>query len=160
LGSSLETHENVQKGWAVLKGIGEDFQQRQAARMRLPGWLRLLMPLMVMASVFALTIASIELLWQLHRYFHPMAAFKSVSGAAQALMIIPAFFGSIVPALILLNLVLARIPALRQIFDTNAEGVAGASYQESMHNLRKGALIVVPPALILALVGAVEPWTP
>ena len=68
------------------------------------------------------------------------------------------FFFAIAPALMLLNFLLAQIPSLRRIFDRNAEGVPGASYRAAMKALWKVAKIIIPPALALGLLGAIEPW--
>jgi hypothetical protein len=126
--------------------------------MQLPIWLRLLMPLMVMSSVLALTAGSVALLWSLHRALHPGISFGVMSGGAFALIFFPSFFGVLAPALMLLNLCVRGVPPLRRIFEENSKGVHGASYQDSMSRLRKLAMVLVPLALVLALIGAVEPW--
>ena len=126
--------------------------------MRLPVWVRLLMPLMVMSTVLALTAGSVAVLWSLHRTVHPGISFGKMSGGAFALMFFPSFLGVVVPALMLLNLCLHGIPALRRTFEQTSKGVPGASYEESMSGLRKFAVVLVPPALLLALIGAIEPW--
>jgi hypothetical protein len=126
--------------------------------MRLPMWLRFLMPLMAMSFVLAFTAASVALLWLLHWHLHPGMSFAALSGAAFSLMFYPSFFGVLAPALMLLNLCLRVIPSLRRIFDESSRGVPRASYQKSMSGLRKLAMMLVPPALILALIGATEPW--
>jgi hypothetical protein len=116
------------------------------------------MPLMGMSTVLALTAASVAVLWSLHRTVHPGISFGTISGRALALMFFPSFFGVLAPALMLLNLCLRGIPPLRRIFEENSKGVPGASYEESMSSLRKLAVVLVPPALLLALIGAIEPW--
>jgi len=73
-------------------------------------------------------------------------------------MFFPPFFGVLAPALMLLNLCLHGIPPLRRIFEENSKGVPGASYDKAMSGLRKAAAILVPPSLLLALIGAIEPW--
>lgn len=126
--------------------------------MRLPVWVRLLMPLIAMSSILALTAGSVVLLWSLHRTLHPEISFQAMSDSAGVLIFIPSFFGAVAPALMLLNLLLHRIPPLRNIFGKNSENASGASYQAAMRQLRKAAIVLVPPALILALIGATEPW--
>jgi hypothetical protein len=126
--------------------------------MRLPVWLGLLMPLMVMSTVLALTAGSIALLWSLHQALHPGISFRTLSGGAFALMFFPPFFGVLAPALMLLNLCLHGIPPLRRIFEENSKGVPGASYDKAMSGLRKAAAVLVPPSFLLALIGAIEPW--
>jgi hypothetical protein len=129
------------------------FQARQAVRMRLPLWLRLLMPLMVMYTVLALTAGSIALLWSLHQAVHPGISFRTISGGAFALIFFLSFLGIVAPALMLLNLCLRGIPPLRRIFEENTKGVPRASYDESMSGLRKAATVLVPPSFLLALIG-------
>lgn len=81
-----------------------------------------------------------------------------MSGGAFALIFFPSFFGMLAPALMLLNLCLRSVPPLRRIFEQNSKGVHGASYGESMSGLRKPAIVLIPPTLLLALIGAIEPW--
>jgi hypothetical protein len=116
------------------------------------------MPFTALSSVFGLTIGCVTVLWTLHRALHPGISFASKSDVTFPLIVFPAFLGAVAPALMLLNFVLARIPPLRRIFEGNAEGVKGASYQASMSALWKVARILVPPALVLSLLGAIEPW--
>jgi hypothetical protein len=116
------------------------------------------MPLMVMSSILTLSAGSVALLWSLHRILHPGISFGAMSGSAFALIFFPSFFGVWAPALMLLNLCLRGVPSLRRIFEENSKGVHGASYSESMRALRKVAMVLVPLALIPALIGAVEPW--
>lgn len=126
--------------------------------MRIPYWLRLLVPFLIISFVLALSAGCVTLLWSLHRALHPEIAFRAVSRSAFILMFFPSFFGAMAPAAMLLNLLFRRIPPLRKIFENNAKGVRGASYRESMNGLRKATALFVPPALALALLGAVEPW--
>jgi hypothetical protein len=135
-----------------------DFHARQGARGRLPIWLALLMPFMALLSVFGLTIGFVTVLWTIHRALHPDISFASKSDVAFPLIVFPAFLGAVAPALMLLNFALACIPPLRRIFEGNAEGVKWAAHQASISALWKVARILVPPALVLALLGAVEPW--
>jgi len=81
-----------------------------------------------------------------------------MSGVARSLILFPSFFGLLAPTLMLLNYCFFCVPALRQIFEENSQGVPGASYDDSMSGLRKFAIWLAPPALVLALIGAVEPW--
>jgi hypothetical protein len=137
----------------VQKALG-DFRARQAARRRLPIWLALLMPIMAISAELGLTFVCIVLLWTIHRALHS----ASTLGAAFILIFFSSFFFAIAPALMLLNFLLAQIPSLRRIFDRNAEGVPGASYRAAMKALWKVAKIIMPPALALGLLGAIEPW--
>jgi hypothetical protein len=135
-----------------------DFQGRQVARQRLPKWLATLMPIMGMSAVCGLTFACFLVLWTIHRALHPEISFTGLSSAAFILMFFPTFFGSMVPAFMLLNFVFVRIVPLKRIFDKAAEGIPVASYQASMTGLGRAAIIIVPPALTLAIIGAIEPW--
>jgi len=128
--------------------------------MRLPLWLRFLMPLMGISMILALTVGSFTLLWSLHQVLHPEISLRAISGGAIAVMIFPSFFGALAPALMLLNLCLHSIPPLRRIFEENSKGLAGASYDESMRDLRKLAIVIVPPSFVIALIGAIAPWAP
>src|SRR5215475_6912707 len=73
-----------------LRGYGSGFQARQAARMRVPLWLGILMPLMVISTVLALTAGSIALLWSIHQVVHPGMSFRA--GGAFLLMFFASFF--------------------------------------------------------------------
>jgi hypothetical protein len=157
--SSCPDHK-ILRAWELelKRSYSEDFRARQAARMRLPVWLRISMPLMAISSIVAVTAASVGLFWALHRMLHPGISFSAIPDAVFILIFFPSFFGAMAPALMLLNLALIRIPPLKQLFDKNSEGVPGASYKSSMSGLRKVAIIMLPPALALSLLGAIEPW--
>lgn len=135
-----------------------DFRARQVARMRLPVWLAALMPVLSMSSIAVVTVASVMALWGLHHALHPDISSEVMPGVAKSLILFPSFFGAIAPGLMLLNVILRHIPPLRRIFDASGEGVRRASYPEAMKDLRKFAKVLVPPALALALLGAVDPW--
>lgn len=126
--------------------------------MRLPVWVRYLMPVMMMSSVLALTAVSMMLLWSLHRALHPEISLRTLSDSAGILMFLPSFLGAMAPGMMLLNLLLHHIPPMRRIFENNSQNAPGAAYRAAMGQLRKMAIILVPPSLILALIGAIEPW--
>ena len=71
-----------------------DFQARQVARMRLPSWLAMLMPLFSMMSILVVTLASVMVLWALHRALHPEISFEAMPGIAKGLILFPSFFGT------------------------------------------------------------------
>jgi hypothetical protein len=142
----------IEQTWRAYKW---GFQQRQAARMRLPVWLALLMPLMVISCAAAIVICSIAVSVALHRSLHPGV---TLSEGTIGLVMIASLIGLYPPALMLLNMLLHSIPALRRILDENSKGVPGASYRKSMDQLRKVAIILTPPALLVTLIGAIEPW--
>ncbi len=126
--------------------------------MRLPAWLRVLMPLTAMSCWLGLTAASAALLWSLHRALHPQIALRTISSPAMLLMLLASMAAAAPLAFILLNVLLRGAPPLQRMLDANSRGVPGASYAASMRQLRRAALLLVPPALLLGLVGAVEPW--
>src|SRR4051812_47326064 len=113
---------------SLLQTYAKGFQARHAARGRLPIWLALLMPIMVISTVLLLTVSSIFVFWRVHLIFHPEISFSAMSGAAFILIFFASFIGSLGPALMLLNSALVRIPPLKRILDRNSEGVPGASY--------------------------------
>jgi hypothetical protein len=141
-----------------MRGYINGFKARQAARMRLPVWLGLLMPLMSISSITCVAASFIGIFWLLHRVLHPGIPFSPPSNVVVLLIILPSYFGAIAPALMLLNFVLARISPLKRIFDKNSEGVPGASYKSSMRGLGKAAIIILPATLALSLLGAIDPW--
>ena len=136
----------------------DGFRERQAARMRLPVWVRYLMPIMIMSSILALTAGSIMLLWSLHRALHTEISLRTLSDIAGILIFLPSFIGAMAPGMMLLNLLLHHIPPMRRIFENNSRKAPGVAYREAMAQLRKVAIFLVPPSLILALIGAIEPW--
>jgi len=126
--------------------------------MRLPAWVRIFMPLTFMSLLLLLTTGSMILLWSLHRVLHPSISIRSVSTGAILLMFYPTFVGLTAPALMLGNFCFHAVPGLRHIFDANSKAVPGASYQRGMRSLSKVAKTLALPALVLALIGAAEPW--
>ena len=134
------------------------FSERQAARMRLPTWLRYLMPLLICTAIFSLTALAVVVLWQLHRLLHPGVPLAAFHGPAAPLVFFSSFLGVMAPALMVLNVTLHAIPPMRRIFEKEYGGGPDVAYDKSMKDLRKMALLVGLPCLVLALVGAVEPW--
>jgi hypothetical protein len=134
------------------------FRKRKQARAGWPAWLRVLMPFLVLTSIFALAAFLVVTFWSLHRVFHPQVTFGFAPGYSVVLIILPSFIGSMPLAMMVLNFVLSCIPPLRRIFDENAKGVPGTSFREAQKQLFKLAKIVSFPALAIAFVGALEPW--
>ena len=145
-------------GRQPLQAFERDFGARQAARMRLPAWLRVLMPLMGISCLLGLTAASVALLWSLHRAVHPQISLRTVSSPAMLLMAVASITAAAPTAFILLNALLRAVPPVRRALDENSRGVPGASYKASMRQLGRAALLLVPLALLLGLIGALEPW--
>jgi hypothetical protein len=125
--------------------------------MQLPFRLRLLMLLMVLSSQAIVTTEAMTLLWAHHKALHPASSFASIPGTTAVLMFFPAIFGQIAPALMLANFCLHRVSAFRRILDENAKSAPGASYRSAMRGLQKFATVTVPLAMVIALIGAVEP---
>src|SRR5262245_27461449 len=113
------------------------------------------MPLMVISCTAAIVICSITVSVALHRALQPGV---QLSEGTIGFVIIASLIGLYPPALMLLNMFLHSIPALRRILDEDSKGVRGASYRKSIDQLRKVAIIFTPPALLVALIGAIEPW--
>jgi hypothetical protein len=115
------------------------------------------MPLVGCIAWFVTAAPAMYALWQLRSFLHPGVRFD-FSGTASGLIFFSVALGAIVPALMLANILLASITPLRRILDAKARGVPEAGYRDGMTALSKAALFISLPALILGLIGAIEPW--
>lgn len=154
----------------TLRGIyGEVFSEGYFSRAMLRAqrrkslWNVLLIPLVV-ASVGFIFYLLFLLMWQVHILIQPehagqLADFwrKSMSFrsfVSSFLLAVPLGFVALPLGMIVANLLAWLIPPARRAFEREADGVAGASFNQSVIELGKLALLMLPFCLILSLIGA------
>jgi len=125
---------------------------------RVPVWLACLVLILAVCFVFATTFVFIVGVAMLHDAFHPSALWPTTSVPAKVVMLAAALFGAIAPGLILAHLALWTIPHVRRILDRDALGAKGRTFREGTLWLVKLTAAMLPVALILSLLGAVDPW--
>jgi hypothetical protein len=135
----------------------QNFQARFAARSHLPVWLALLMPLTGLFLTFTLTFLCLIIFEYIHFLLHPIVK-PFHFGFSDLLIFISSVLTSIIPALMLGNIIFSHVPPIKLILEQNAQNVPGASYNQSMQGLKKAILILVPIGITLSLIGAFELW--
>ena len=124
---------------------------RAAARKRLPGWLLLLMPVVGFACVFGATAILVSVGLYVRALLYPDVPFNTAR--APVLIFFGSFIGVIAPALMFGNAVLWLFPPIRNIFETNAKGVPGASFGAAMYGLVRPSYFTVPAGALIFLIG-------
>ncbi len=139
-----------------MKRWSQEFAGRQTARLGLPLWLRVLVPLLGIGCVFGLTAAIFGSATLLHRALHTPGA--KIVGSTYALMFFPSFLAALAPGFLVANFLLRLIPPARRALEKAAADVPRASYRDATRDLVRLATVLVPLGLLLALLGVVEPW--
>lgn len=111
-----------------------------------------------MTFVFATTFVFIVGAVSLHDAFNPSSLWPETSMPAKVLMLVASLFGAVVPGLILANLALWAFPGARRLFTRRAAGEGPRSYVEATVWLFRLAAALLPFALVLSVLGAVDPW--
>lgn len=131
---------------------------RARARRRKSPWNLLLIPAIVLP---------IALLWRLafalggyvHLALYPGQTWRSHShGLGAILAAVAPFFATIPTALYMGNIIVCMIPAARRTFDREAIGYPGTDFRSSQQRLLVMIRYIVPPALLLTVVGVLMPW--
>jgi hypothetical protein len=145
-------------GMIDLDRYQKEFQLRQEARMKLPLWLRLLMPLLVLSCVFGLAFGLVFLAYSTHGQIFPGVTWQNIAGHVAMLIFAGGFIAALAPGIMLANRVLKFFGFTRRVLDKNAEGVPDYSYEDSMRGLKKIGRYSITFGLILLLFAIFEPW--
>jgi hypothetical protein len=140
-----------------MQKFKREFLRRQAARLALPVWLRILMPVTFLGTAFSVTgglfWAIIKIRLKFRPEFSPLIPPPgSPPTAAFALVSLGAFIFAVCLSIVISNLLVGSVPAVRGILDKNAEGVPGGSFEAAMSQGWKAIAFVGLPCLALALV--------
>ena len=138
----------------TIKGYYKHARNRAQRRKSL--WNLLLVPLPV-GSIFIIFCVLTKFMWKIHVNIFPSheGRFNEIlDEKISLLLIMPLFFASIPLGLMVVNVISWCILPIRKVFDKEAKGYKGTSFKESMEDLFKVALIVVPACLILSYIGA------
>lgn len=136
---------------------------RERAQRRRSPWNLLLIPL-VLGGVALTFYLLFQLMWQVHIALHPEHAGRLAefwrkyisfrSFVSSLLLAVPLGIVALPLGMILGNLIAWSIPPARRAFEREAKGVSGASLHQSVVELGKLALFLLPFCLILSLIGA------
>ena len=122
----------------------------------LPNWVKLFELFTQATFWIAIAVALLNGFFALHHKWHPSAV--QIDKTAELLIILPSFIGSLVPAMMLANIVSWFVPAARR---ANRRAL-DRSTSETLGSIMKGlAKLGVPLTLIclcVSLLGAFEPW--
>jgi hypothetical protein len=138
--------------------LRQELAERAAARRRLPWPLKILVPFTALSCVFATLAVLVVAIGTVHSWLRPEAGHGAAEGAAQAMIFFGSFLASVGPGLIFANLTLWAIPPVRRALDHNAAGVTRGSFQDSNGGLLLASAILGPAGLVLAAIGAIQPW--
>jgi hypothetical protein len=116
------------------------------------------MPFVVLGSFSAVGSALIASGVALHELMHSGVGLAGLPPLIAVMIFFGGIAASIPLSLIVANLILVAIPPVRHELDRNARGVSGGSFNKSMRDLTKAATFISVPAVIVLLLGAVEPW--
>lgn len=136
---------------------------RQRAARRKSPW-NLVLILLGLGGIAGTLYVLVQLMWRVHTLFYPahVGRFHEFWGngigagafVSSFLLVVPLFFAAIPIGMLLTNLVAWLIPPARRAFAREAEGVEGASFRQTMGELGKVALVLVPICLLLSGIGA------
>lgn len=154
-----EQFDQIARVWAELKGRTFLKNARQRSQRRKSAWNQLLLGI-VFPLWFVLTYVSVEFFFYLHVAVHPKDAgilqtqFLSVTvNGPVSLMLVPPLIAALVPAMIASNFLVYRIPAARRAMENEDRGIPGVDYCSSQRALTKVAAVLIPIAVMLALIG-------
>jgi len=141
----------------------KDFEKRQEVRNRLPIWLAMLMPLVLLSLTFGIAYTVVIVSFEIHRVLHPMLPdFLSHAGQNVTVSIVITFIFSFLigvsTAIPLGNFLLWVINPIRKRLNENAKGVADASYGDAITTAKQMILYVAIPSAILLSIGIWAPW--
>jgi hypothetical protein len=125
---------------------------------RVPVWLACLVLILAVCFVFATTFVFIVAVAMLHDAFHPSILWPTTSVPAKVVMLAAALFGAITPGLLFAHLALWTIPRARHLLSQGVPGAKGQSFREGTLRLARLTAALLPVALLLSLLGAVDPW--
>jgi hypothetical protein len=111
-----------------------------------------------MIFVFATSFVVIVAIVSLHDAFNPSSLWPETSTPAKVLMLIASLCGAIVPGLIFANLALWALPGARHALALRAAGDPPRSGLRATLWLFRLAAALLPIALVLSVLGAVDPW--
>ena len=140
-----------------VRNFPRGFQERQAARDRLPSWAKLAQFLIWLPSWLLLAFVWFVFFVSIQHLFHPQAPEKELSFGT-GIIAFSALFGTMPIGFVLTNLVLWRVPPLRRVNELSGKGVPGMSFKDATGDLISIAKILMPVCALAGFVGAWEPW--
>lgn len=128
------------------------------AKRRKSKWNLLLIPLGLI-SIAVTWFLLANFIASVHRLYYPSQHFgQSKSNLGGILMFVPILVPSITVGFMLSNCIIWCILPARKVLDQEAKGVKGASFRKSMRDLAIITAVVLPIALLLGFLGAIDPF--
>jgi hypothetical protein len=136
-----------------VRNFPRGFQERQAARDRLPVWAKLAQFLIWLPTWLSLAFIWFVLFVSIQHLVNPQASEKELSFGI-AIIAFSALFGTMPIGLMLTNLVLWSVPPLRRVNELSGKGVPGVSFKDATEDLISIAQILMPISAVAGFVGA------
>jgi hypothetical protein len=124
----------------------------------MPLWLAGLVLFFSMIFVFGTSFVAIVAVVSLHDAFNPSSLWPETSTPAKVLMLMASLCGAVVPGLVLANLALWAIPGARRALAHRSTSEAPRAFLQATVWLFRLAAALLPLALVLSVLGAVDPW--
>jgi hypothetical protein len=131
--------------------------RRRAARRKSPWNLALLGTVLIFWTTISLAIGFV--LNGIHQVLYPGQTLSSHEGAGTILVAVSSLFASLVPAMLVANVVVRLLPPARRALDREASTVPGTDFVEAQHRLLRLGAFVVPVSVAVGALGAWLPWS-
>ena len=154
-GPSDENDQLARFGRELKEGSWYNNSRQRAQRRKSPWNFLLLLFGLPLWGLF--TLLPVWAALSLHRIFHVDAAPLFASGPLRlntALILFPALFAALSPALIVTNFLVYLIPSARRAMEAEDRGYQGVDYASSQRSLSKAGLWVLVVCIPLMLLGA------
>jgi len=132
---------------------GQEWQQYKA---KLPAWVKLTEMVFWVTLWLPLMLASIVLMDAAYVLVHPKQT--QPEGIASGLIIVSSMFTTLVPALMLGNIVSWLLPPIRKANLAAMREFVTVSYRSATIGLAKFGSVVIPVSLAVAVVAVLAPW--
>ncbi len=142
---------------ARVRNFPKGFQERQAARDRLPSWAKLAQFLIWIPSWLLPAFVWFGFFITDQHLLHPQVSEKELS-LGTGIIAFSALFGTMPIGFMLTNLVLWMVPPLRRVNELSEKGVSGMSFKDATEDLISVAKILMPVCAVAGFVGSWEPW--
>ena len=152
---SYDQVARLRREWKSGKWLSK---AQSRAQRRKTSW-NLLLPLFAIPLWIAFTWLLVAGAWTAHLAFHPglvgtARQFPTAVTSVTALMLFPAFFAAMCPALVVANFLVYLIPPARRAMDKEDQGFRGVDYVSSQSALIKVGAYILGAAVVLGLIGA------
>jgi hypothetical protein len=136
----------------------QGYAERNALRSRLPAWVATAESVVLVLLWVTSSLGVLFVFVQLHVALHPRVRAKDVGQLAMILIVTGSFVATLVPSMLVANLVSWLVPPLRTANESAMVGLPTTTFANASRGVAVLGAFVVPLALAQGLLGAVEPW--